>query len=456
MSMFPKDFVWGAATASYQVEGAWDADGKGPSVWDMLARTPGAIYRGHTGDTACDQYNRFQEDAALMKQMGLQAYRFSVSWPRVMPEGTGTMNAKGLDYYDRLVDALLAQGIRPYATLFHWDYPLALHLQGGWLNPDSPRWFADYTQVVVDKLSDRVSAWMTLNEPSVFLCMGHQNGEHAPGIKLGWPEWMTAFKNTMKAHGAAVQVIRARAITPPSIGMAPVAEASIPASESEADIAAARQVGSAMPFPNGWHRDLYLMPALKGIWPEEIDRTMGVTGVTLTSSDLEQIHQPLDWLGLNYYRSSIIKAGPDGRPEHVEHQPGSPKTAFDWDVTPEGIYWAARFHHESYGLPIVITENGLSGTDWVDLDGKVRDYYRIDFTRRYLLQLSRAHQEGIPLAGYFHWSFMDNFEWARGYGERFGLVFVDYQTLKRTPKESSKWYARVIATHGESLHEPAS
>lgn len=454
MPHFGKDFIWGAATASYQVEGAWDADGKGPSVWDALCERPGAIYHGDTGKVACDQYHRYEEDADLMAQMGLQAYRFSISWPRVMPEGIGKVNEKGLDYYDRLTDALLAKGVQPYATLFHWDYPMELYLKGGWMNPDAHEWFGDYTRVVVEKLSDRIKGWMTLNEPQVYLTLGHVIGEHAPGVKLGWPEFMSALKGTMKSHGRAVQAIRAYSKQPAWVGMAPVGECGIPATESPEDIAAARLRGTLMDSPTGWHRDMYLDPMLKGVWPEHLEKVWAFTGVTMTEEDLKIMNQPIDWLGMNFYHAVTVKAGPDGNPVPVDTKVGAPRTAFNWPVTPEGIYWLCRFHYEQYGLPMVITENGLSSMDWVDLDGRVRDTGRIDFTRRYLLQLERGLAEGLPIKGYFHWSLMDNFEWAEGYKQRFGMIHVDFETLERTIKDSGHWYRKVIESQGAALHEP--
>jgi len=454
MPHFGDDFVWGAATASYQVEGAHDAEGKGPSVWDMLCERPGAIYRGHHGKTACDQFNRYEEDAALMGELGLQAYRFSISWPRVMPTGRGQVNQAGLDYYDRLVDALLAKGVAPYATLFHWDFPLALYLEGGWMNPDVHEFFGDYTKAVVEKLSDRVTGWMTLNEPQVFLSMGHLTGEHAPGAKLGWPEFGSALKGTLKSHGRAVETIRAHAKKTPSIGMAPVGECAIPATESPEDIAAAKSVGDDMAHPTGWHRALYLDPTIKGVWSEQLDRAFFPYGLKITSEDLKVMRQPLDWLGLNFYQAQTVKAGADGKPEYVPQRVGAPRTCFEWPVTPEGLYWTSRFHHEIYGLPVMITENGISSMDWIDLDGRVRDTMRIDYTRRYLQQLERACKEGIPVKGYFHWSLLDNFEWAEGYKQRFGMVYVDFETGERTVKDSARWYAKVIQTKGASIHEP--
>jgi beta-glucosidase len=454
MALFRDDFVWGAAAAAYQVEGAWDQDGKGPSVWDALCERPGAIRHGDTGKVACDHYHRYQEDVDLMAKMGLQAYRFSISWPRVMPEGTGPINEKGLDFYDRLVDALLEKGVAPYATLFHWDYPLALHAKGGWMNPDAPQWFGDYTAAVAERLGDRVRHWMTHNEPSVFLCLGHQEGVHAPGIQLGWTELFSAFKGVLKSHGTSVMALRAHCAKSPSIGLAPVGETHIPHTESPADIEAARSMGEKMPTPTGWHRSLYLDPMIKGVWPEELDRAFAFTRQTITEEELKVICQPVDFIGLNYYRTGRVKAGDDGKPEVLPTGPGFPHTSFEWDVTPEGMYWLCRFHWDAYGLPLLITENGLANIDWVDLDGRVRDPQRVDFTRRHLLQLSRAHQEGIDILGYLHWSLMDNFEWAEGYHQRFGLVHIDYETQKRTMKDSAAWYRKVIETNGESLLQP--
>ncbi|MBZ0214139.1 MAG: beta-glucosidase [Nitrospirae bacterium] len=448
---FPPNFLWGAATASFQIEGAVATDGKGPSVWDMLCQRPGAVFEGHTGDPACDHYHRMTDDVAMMAELGLQAYRFSISWPRVLPEGVGRVNARGLEFYDRLVDTLLAKGIAPYPTLFHWDYPLALYARGGWLHEDSPEWFAEYTQVMVDKLSDRVSNWMTQNEPQCFVGLGHSVGVHAPGLKLPWPEYLTVLKNSLLAHGKSVQVIRASAKTKPSVSFAPVGHGSIPASDSPEDIAAARAHDDNIKVPGVWYRSLHLDPAILGVWPEDADRVFGAYGMTMSDSDLKTICQPLDWLGLNFYSAPTVKAGPDGQPVVVKYPAGHPQNAMGWPITPEGIYWMVKFHYERYGLPIVITENGMANLDAVDEDGGVHDPQRIAYTRNYLKQLHRAIQDGIDVRGYFHWSLMDNFEWAEGYSKRFGLVHVDYATQKRTPKDSAYWYREVIRSNGEAL-----
>ncbi len=452
---FRDDFVWGAATASYQIEGAADADGKGPSVWDMMCRQPGRIWEGHTGDVACDHYHRSTEDIALMRAIGLQAYRFSVAWPRVQPEGFGAVNAAGLDFYDRLVDALLAAGIQPWVTLFHWDYPLALFHRGGWLNPDSPRWFAEYAGVVVDRLSDRVRHWITLNEPQCFIWFGHSTGMHAPGMRYRFDEVVLAGHHALLGHGLATQVIRARAKTPPLVGWAPVGVTYHPASDSAADIEAARRLTFANTDRSLWSNSWWADPVVLGGYPEDALRLFGSAAPRFSDGDMAVIRQPIDFYGANIYTGCRVAAGVDGEPRILPVPAGHPQTHFHWNVTPETLYWGARFFHERYGLPLVITENGMSGTDWVSLDGRVHDPQRIDFLTRYLRALGAAVQDGADVRGYFHWSLLDNFEWAEGYKQRFGLVHVDYQTQRRTLKDSALWFRDVIRTRAAGLAETA-
>jgi beta-glucosidase len=452
MSGFAKDFVWGAAAASYQVEGGARADGRGPSVWDMLCRRPGAIWSGHTGDEACDHYHRYREDVALMRDLGLTGYRFSVSWSRVLPEGTGRVNPKGLGFYDRLVDELCAAGVEPFLTIFHWDYPLALYRRGGWLSPDSPRWFADYTAVLVKALSDRVTNWMTQNEPQCYIGLGHKDGIHAPGDRLALPEVLLAAHHSMLAHGMAVRVIRAKARRRARIGAAPVGVVRYPASPSPRDIAAARRAMFSIP-PDGsfWNNTWWLDPILKGRYPEDGLRIYGKAVPPFTRRDLAIMRQPLDFFGVNVYQGEAIRAGRGGRPEPVPRAVGHPQTANKWPMTPECLDWGPRFFWERYRLPVYITENGLSGQDWIALDGKVHDPHRIDFLRRHLLALRRAAAAGVPVKGYFQWSILDNFEWAEGYKERFGLVYVDYPTQRRIPKDSAWWYRDVALSNGATL-----
>lgn len=448
---FPKGFVWGAAAASYQVEGAAFEDGRGLSVWDMMCRTPGKVANDETGAVGCDHYHRWKEDVGLMKEIGLQAYRFSVSWPRVMPTGTGAVNAKGLAFYDRLVDGLLTAGIQPWVTLFHWDYPYELYTRGGWMSPDSPEWFADYTRVIVDKLSDRVKHWMTHNEPSCFIGLGHQSGDHAPGVRLGFPEVLRAVHHTLLAHGKSVQVIRAHAKQKPVIGFALCGRVSAPATETKTDIAAARHHMFEMYGKDVWNYALWSDPMLFGRYPDKALETFGADMPQVTAAELKTIAQPIDFFGMNIYNCEVVRAGKNGKPETVPHPTGHGVTAMEWPVTPQSLYWGPRFAWERYQKPIVITENGLANADWVALDGKVHDPQRIDFLTRYLLEYQRAISDGVGTLGYFQWSIMDNFEWAFGYKRRFGLIYVDYATHRRTLKDSARWYSEVIASNGLAL-----
>lgn len=451
MSNFPEHFVWGAAAASYQIEGAAYAEGKGPSVWDMFCRKPGKVWNGQNGDVACDHYHRYAEDVALMKQMGLKAYRLSISWPRVLPEGIGTANERGLSFYDRVVDELLKAGIEPWVTLFHWDYPLSLYYRGGWLNRDSAEWFAQYTDLVVRRLSDRVRHFMTLNEPQVFIGAGHQEGRHAPGDELPWREVLRAGHHALLAHGRSVQAIRASAKRPVRVGFAPVATARMPYTASEADLEAARRATFSITERSVWTNTWWMDPIFLGEYPADGLRVFGDDAPRILPGDLELIHQPLDFCGVNIYQGVYVRAGKDGAPEVVPQPTGHRLTAFDWAITPDAMYYVPKFFYERYGKPIVITENGISCRDWVALDGKVHDPDRIDFTERHLLELGRAIGDGVPVEGYFHWSFIDNFEWAQGYKQRFGLVFCDYPTGDRIMKDSGEWYAEVIRTNGAIL-----
>jgi len=445
---FPKDFIWGAAAASYQIEGAAYEDGKGLSVWDMLCKQPGAIWEGNTGDVSCDHYHHYQEDARLMGEIGLKAYRLSVCWPRVIPEGVGKVNEKGLEFYDRLVDALLENGVQPWVTLFHWDYPYSLYLRGGWLNGDSSDWFAEYAGVIVDKLSDRVSHWMTLNEPQVFIDVGHRTGRHAPGLRLGFRDVLTAAHNSLLAHGKAVQVIRTRAKNKPLVGAAPVGRTVIPATDSPQDIEVTRKrmfsISEKDCGSNTWFAD----PMVNGNYPEDGLELFESELPVIRDGDMKTICQPLDFYGVNIYRGDVVSVAGPGP---VQGADGPALTTMDWTVTPKALYWGPRFLYERYKLPIVITENGMANCDWVHLDGKVHDPQRIDFLNRYLREFGRAISDGIPAWGYFVWSIMDNFEWALGYKQRFGLIYVDYPTGERTLKDSAYWYRDVIASNGAAL-----
>lgn len=449
--MFPKGFVWGAATAAYQIEGAATADGKGLSIWDQFCREPGAVVSGDSGAVACNHYQLFREDVALLKEIGCQAYRLSLSWPRIIPEGRGAVNLKGLDFYDRLVDELLQQGITPYITLYHWDYPAALHRQGGWLNPDSPEWFARYTQIVVERLSDRVTNWFTFNENKIFILNGYLTGEHAPGVISSLADVLQIHHQVLLAHGKAVQAIRQSAKQKCQVGMASAVAPKLPATLSQADVEAARKANFVPYSPDPWVESIWSDPAYLGGYPKEMYQLMEAYLPEIHPDDLKIIAQPLDFHGLNIYFGERVRAGRDGQPEKLPLGPGHPRTAFNWPVLPETLYWGVKFFYERYHKPIYISENGLSNPDWVALDGKIHDPQRIDFTRRYLRELQKAIDDGAEVKGYFHWSLLDNFEWAEGYRQRFGLVYVDFSTGERIIKDSGYWYRQVIESNGGIL-----
>jgi beta-glucosidase len=451
---FPKGFFWGAATASYQIEGAYDADGKGVSVWDMFCRKDGAIWMGETGDVACDHYHHFKEDVGLMAQIGLKAYRFSISWPRVIPGGVGPVNPAGLDFYDQLVDALLEAGIQPFATLFHWDYPFELYKRGGWLNPASPDWFADYTRVIVDRLGDRVSHWMTLNEPQVFTMNGHYDGVHAPGLKLSFGEILQIAHNALLAHGKSVQTIRSYSKLPAKVGMAPSSAGAIPWDENNpTDIETAREFAFSITQKHLWSNTWWMDPVFFGEYPQDGLKLFEADLPHITSEDMKIIHQPVDFFGFNLYMGFHVRRKEDGSIEIVHFRdPNDAITTMDWPVIPEALYWMTRFFYERYQHPIYITENGMATTDWIALDGKVHDPQRIDFTQRYLLALKKAMEDGAKVDGYFYWTLMDNFEWGRGYKQRFGLIYVDFETQHRILKDSAHWYSEVIKSNGSNLN----
>ena len=448
---FPSGFIWGAASSAYQIEGAVNEDGRGPSVWDTFCKKPEVIHLNQNGDTACDHYHKYREDVAMMKSLGIPAYRLSIAWPRVLPQGTGKPNEQGLAFYDRLIDTLLEADIQPWVTLFHCDMPEALFQRGGWLNRQSADWFAEYAELMSKRLSDRVSHWMTLNEPQVYIGLGHADGKHAPGLKLTFKECLTVAHNTLLAHGRGVQALRAGSKKKLSIGWAPVGHVVGAASDSPADVEAARTAMFAINGKHLWNNTWFADPVCLGHYPADGLKLFADDLPAVQEGDMKTICQPLDFYGVNVYSGSTVRAGADGKPEGVPPPPGAPITTFRWLIYPESLYWGPKFLHERYRLPVVVTENGMSNVDFVDLDGRVQDPQRIDFTRRYLLQVQRAIKDGVQIDGYFHWSIMDNFEWAEGYKERFGMVHVDYVTQKRTPKESALWYKKVIASNGGTL-----
>lgn len=446
---FCKDFLWGAASAAHQIEGAYLEDGKGMGIWDTFEQETGYIIRNENGNVACDHYHRYREDVAIMKELGLKSYRFSVSWPRVMPEGYGTVNEKGLQFYIDLVNELTEAGIEPMVTLFHWNLPTTIYELGGWENPQVVNWFEQYTDVVTTALGKKVKYWMTFNEPQLFIGAGLNAGVFAPFEKKSTEALMRISKNVYLAHGKAVRIIRKNCQNS-IVGMAPTGEIVIPRDMNAESIERARKLSFSMKkesFTSSitWWSD----PIFFGKIPEDAQAIFGECLPVLTEEEWEIVTEPLDFYGFNIYQGledldSTEEYGPYA-------YPGSPKTSMDWNVTPEVLYWSCRFLYERYGKPIMITENGMSSFDWVSLDGKVHDPNRIDFLHRYLRSIKDAVSEGIPVLGYQYWSIMDNFEWINGYDKRFGLVYVDYRTQKRTIKDSACWYRDVIATNGEIL-----
>jgi len=450
MTKFKDEFVWGTAASSYQMEGGAMDQGRGDSVWDMFCRQPGLVRDGSSGMVACDHLNRYQDDVKMMADLGIQAYRLSVAWPRIFPHGTGTVNQQGLDFYDRLIDSLLAANIDPWITLFHWDFPTALYDQGGWRNRDSADWFADYAQLITEKFSDRVKNWFTLNEPQCFLGLGHQTADHAPGLKMTFEKVLQASHHSLLAHGKAVQAMRASAKGTINIGAAPVGLVTYPVNDDPRLVEAARaatfDIKNLDCFSNTWYAD----PMLKGGYPEDGLKLFEQFLPDIRTGDMEIIHQPLDMYGVNIYSGTPLQLNDAGEPE-VVNLVGCGRTTMDWNVTPECLLWGPKFFYERYGLPVVVTENGLASCDWVHADGEVADPGRIDYVRHHLQNLRQAANNGVDVAGYFYWSIMDNFEWAHGYQQRFGLVHVDFDTQKRTPKQSAYWYRDVINSSGDIL-----
>lgn len=450
---FSENFVWGAATSAYQIEGAVKEDGKGEHIWDVYVKEPGHIYGGHNGNSACDHYHRFREDVSIMKEIGIMAYRFSIDWSRVLPEGFGSVNESGIAFYDSLINELLKNGIEPYITLHHWELPYEIYKRGGWMNPQIVEWFGEYARLIAGRFSDRVTHFFTLNEPQCFVGLGYLTGDHAPGIKAPLRDTFEMAHNALKAHGRAVQMLRQYGKQRLTVGYAPTCGMCYPETEKAEDIEAARQALFAVNQDDRnwtWNVSWWSDPVLLGNYPEEGLKRYEPYLPRITDEDMKLIAEPIDVYGQNIYNGRCIRMGRDGMPEEVKRCEGFPKTAVLWPVTPEALYWGPRFLYERYRKPIYITENGMSCHDVVSIDGKVHDPNRTDFLARYLKELKRAAGE-IDLRGYFHWSLMDNFEWEKGYSERFGLVYVDYQTQKRMKKDSAYWYQDVIRSNGAKL-----
>jgi beta-glucosidase len=436
---FPDGFLWGSATSSYQIEGAWDADGKGPSIWDEFTHTPGSVKNGDTGDVACDHYHLYREDVALMRSLGLKAYRFSIAWPRVLPQGRGSVNEAGIDFYSRLVDELLAAGIEPVPTLYHWDLPLALQREGGWPNIDTAGWFAEYAEVCFRRLGDRVKRWITLNEPQVVAGLGYMSGEHAPGHK-DRAEGLLAGHTLLVAHGLAVQ--RCRSLLPAAeVGITIDIWPIYPATDSIDDRAAAARASEA----NGW----FLDPIFRGDYPHLMRDAHGELLPSFSEEQRRVVQSDIDFLGLNNYSRKVVRHDPSAKPYGAQTlPPQGPVTEMGWEVYPPALHDVLVWTWERCSpKAMYVTENGAAFEDEPDASGRVEDEKRRLYLRDYLAQAHRAIQDGVPLKGYFAWSLFDNFEWAEGYTKRFGIVRVDYRTLSRTVKKSGEWYGEAARSN---------
>lgn len=440
-----RDFVWGVASAAYQIEGGYREDGKGDSIWDTLTHQEGKTKRGDTGDIACDHYHRYQEDVKLMAELGVKAYRFSVAWSRVLPEGVGRVNEKGIAFYSDLIDELLSYGIEPYLTLYHWDLPQKLFEKGGWLNRDSLEWFYEYARLIGERFGDRVKYYTTINEPSNVIEGLTPGGGNAPSLGYSLKDRLTAVHHLLCAHGRAVMALR-ETVKDANIGFGPCSTVYCPADDGEDLVSQAREkyfslekgdlLGSVT---------LYSDPIFLGDYPKEYYTYYREILPDIHEGDLALISQPIDFCFHNIYAGILLE-----RDEKGKAIPSSKRYAYNmlgWNLLPQALYWGPKFLYERYGKPIIITENGLPNADVVSLDGKVHDPERCDFLARYVSELLQAKADGVDVRGYFYWTIMDNLEWELGYEPRFGLIHVDFDTLKRTPKDSYYYYQRMI------LHE---
>ena len=439
MAQFPETFRWGVATAAYQIEGAVREDGRGESIWDRFCHTPGKIKNGETGDIACDHYHLYPQDIQLMQEMGLRNYRFSIAWPRILPGGRGQVNAAGLDFYERLVDALLKAGIEPFVTLYHWDLPQALQDEvGGWASRETSAAFANYADVVSRRLGDRVKHWITLNEPWVSSFVGNEMGVHAPGIHDSRTAWQVSH-HLLLGHGLAVPILRANCGPATRVGITLNLTPVEPATDSEED----RQLAQAA---DGKQNRWFLDPVFRGGYPQDMLNWLAQQDLlpTIEAGDNTIIARPVDFLGLNYYHRTILHQHPDGGVQMIQPE-GAEITVMGWEVYPPGLHALLSRLHNEYHIPaIYITENGVPFPDTLSPDGAVHDPRRLNYLREHFLQAQQAISEGVPLLGYFVWSLMDNFEWAHGYAPRFGTVYVDYPTQRRIVKDSGHWYSKVI------------
>ncbi len=445
-TVFPPDFVWGAATSAYQIEGSPLADGAGSSIWHKFAHTPGKIDGGDHGDVACDHYHRFADDVALMRELGIQSYRFSTAWARVLPDGTGRPNPQGLDFYSRLVDKLLEHGITPSVTLYHWDLPAALEVRGGWAHADAPKWFAEYAHLMFRTLGDRVPMWATLNEPWVTMDNGYVTGGHAPG-RRDWAEAARVSQNLLRAHAAAVAVYRSE--WKQQIGLVVNLVPVEAATDAAADCAAAQRMDAYL-------NRHFLDPALLGKLPVELSDMFGEAWPAMAAEEVSRLREPIDFVGINYYLRIVVRDDPFAGPPRarVVSPPNCPRTALGWEIYPQGLADTLEWVRSRYGdLPLYVTENGAAFDDIPQPNGSVNDGERVQYIKEHLEAAGQALRAGINLRGYFVWSLFDNFEWQHGYSKRFGIVRVDYPTQRRIPKASARFYSQVIRSSGSNLED---
>ncbi len=445
---FPKDFIWGAASSAYQTEGSPLADGGGESVWDQFCRRPGSIADGESGAVACDGYHRFAEDIGLLADMGLRAYRFSASWARIDPEGRGWWNQKGLDYYDRLVDCCLEKGVEPWLTLYHWETPLAIEARGGWLSEETALRFGEYGQLMAERFRGRVKNYFTLNEPEIVLLLGYCQGLHAPGRKLTQAELFHCWRNMLLAHGHAARGVRAADGTA-QVGIVSTGRLCYPLTEKDRE-AARRETFALRDTDWLFTHNIVLDPVCRGSLAAEKGSELEKLAAAVPDRDWQLMRAEPDIIGLNVYNGSQVKSGRDGAAEYVTRERGYARTALKWPVTPEIMRDSLGYIQQRYRKPLYITECGQSCNDRIYLDGRVHDIDRIDFLRRYLKYLGEGLSES-DVRGFFHWSLTDNFEWHSGYGERFGLIYIDYQSQRRILKDSALWYAELARENGASL-----
>lgn len=444
LDTFPEDFLWGAATSAYQIEGSPMADGAGASIWHRFSHLPGRIAGNDHGDVACDHYRRFADDIRLMRDLGIQSYRFSISWSRVLPEGIGLPNPRGVAFYARLVDTLLEHGIQPFATLYHWDLPAALEDAGGWAHADAPSWFGDYAQLMFQNLGDRVPMWATINEPWVIMDHGYVSGLHAPG-RRDWTEAAAVSHNLLRAHAAAVAAFRGE--SKHQIGLVVNLVPIDPATDAAADISAAQRMDAYL-------NRYFLDPAVLGEFPPELPDVFGNCWPTMSAQEPRQFSAPVDFLGINYYLRLVVADDPCGGPPRarIVTLPNRPRTDLGWQISPQGLTPILLWVQQRYrGLPLYITENGAAFNDTALPDGSIDDSERVQYLNDHLVAAREAIERGVNLCGYYVWSLLDNFEWQHGYSQRFGIVHVDYATQRRTPKASARFYADVIRSRGSVL-----